>query len=63
MCLERALHVLICFTSSFLVKLACKFYNLLRFVFMLETSGYDFPRGPQEGPKGCRDTALAVLID
>ena len=41
-----------------------KVHELLMFVFTLETSGYDFSRapkkGPQEGPKGCRDTALSL---
>ena len=40
--------------------------KMLRFIFILKTSDYDFPRalqGPQEGPKGCHDTALAVSID
>ena len=49
------------FTCSFLVKLAFKVLKVLRFILTLKTYGYNFLRaaqkGPQEGPKGCRDTA------
>lgn len=41
--------------------------KLLRILFILETSGYDFKRAlqkaPQEGPKAGWDTALAMSID
>ena len=49
------------------VKLAWKVLEFLMCIFMLETFGYEFSRAPQkglqEGPKGSRNTALALSIN
>ena len=49
--LECALHVWMCFMCSFRVKISWKVLNMLRFLFVLETSEYDSLRAPQEAHK------------
>ena len=45
------MHVWICFTYLFWVKLAWKVLKMLTSIFALETIGYDFPKSTQEALK------------